>query len=970
MSRFSRLFVSSAILLSTTSAAWSQSQSVYGSIRGRAVDPSGASVPGANVTVTNNAVGFNRTVTTSSDGYYTLVNLPLGTYTVSFAAQGFSALKVDSVVLNAGTEATIDGNLRIGSAGEEVNVTAANASIDPTNLNIQRTLDPREVENLPLTSRNPYNYIIFQPGVSGHPNPELGIPRTINTNGLLDRINYQMDGMANTESDRIGLRLFPIGNIFVKEVQTVSNSANPEYGWTTGNVYNVISNNGTNSYHGLVQYLQRWQTATAYPLLSTPGSAKPDLQLKDFSANAGGKILKDKLFFFGSYEQLKRGVPSPVTITPANAAAIGLGSDQLQAAPGLLNGKFALGRLDWTINPKNQVMVRYNYFLNNFPYNTQVGTLNARSVGANYRDRAHVFGVQWISTISDHLVNEFRASLPLRSSVTSAATPSNAPTVVITNVATFGASPAGGTTYFEKQPSGSENISYTRGKHDMKAGFVLSAIQQRQRSATFNTYTFPNLNAYLSAVNGSNRYSYGQFSSQTDTSGIGYASLFYGGYVQDTYHATPKIVVMGGLRWDRFQSPRSNTNALYPDSRTFNIPGANFAPRLGVSYRVTDKTVLKTSAGMFYQATPTNLWYSALIFDGSNKLNTYTYSPTQAGAPSFPNIPSSTGTVATQNVVTASPRFKNEYTWNFNTQITQQLSAHDSITIGYILSNGRNLLYQHNINLQNPIGVLADGRPVFNSTVAANRPDQRFGQVTRVESGANSSFNALVLNYTLNPVRGLQLNANYTWSHTITDAPEVYTFEQSVNISDTTNRKRDRGNSYVNRPSAFNMTAVLEPEFHFGNRFGNKLANSNRLALLANLSSGDQANLIATVTGTGVLPQLNGDPSTTTVQRPAFVGRNTFRSPSIYQVDARYTRTFGTYFDRLQPSFLLEANNIFNHQNITGLSLSQPVYGFITNGTAVQNANAGLPVAGSSITTTRTTVLEARIVQWGVAVRF
>jgi len=969
MSRLSRLFVSSALVLSAAPAAWSQSQSINGSISGRALDPSGASVAGATITVANSAVGFSKTVTTANDGFYTLANLPLGTYTVKFEASGFANLTVQNVVLNAGTQADINGDLRVGSAGEEVNVTASNVGIDPTNLNVERTLDSREVENMPLTSRNPYNYIIFQPGVSGHPNPELGIPRTINTNGLLDRINYQMDGMANTESDRTGLRLFPIGNIFVKEVQTVSNSANPEFGWTTGDVYNVISNNGTNQFHGLLQYLQRWQTATAYPLLSN-GGIKPDLQLRDFSGNIGGPIIKDKLFFFGSYEQIKRGIPSPVTINRNIATEIGLGSDQLVDAPGMLNGKFALGRLDWTINSKNQAMLRYNYFINDFPYNTQVGGLNAHSVGSNFKDRAHVFGFQLISTINDHLVNEFRATLPLRSSSHVAAVPSNAPTIVITNVATFGASPAGGDIYFEKQPSGSENISYTRGKHDIKAGFVLSAVQQRQRSVSYNQYTFDTKDAYLLAKNGTNLYSYSKFTSQTDVTGVGYASLFMGGYAQDTFRATPKLVLMGGLRWDRFKSPNANPNAPYPDSRSFRSPGGNFSPRFGLSYRLADKTIFKASAGTFYQSTPTNLWYSALNFDGSNRLDTYTYTPNQAGAPSFPNIPSTTETFAQQDVITVSPKFKNEYTWNINAKITQQLSSHDSLTVGYILSNGRNLMYLHNINLQNPIGVLADGRPVFNPDLNASRPDPRFGQVNRAESGANSSFNALVVNYTLTPVRGLQLNANYTWSHTITDAPEVYTFEQSVNISDTTNRKRDRGNSYVNRPSAFNMTAVLEPEFHFNSRFGNTLANSNRLAILANMSSGDAANLIAAVpTNQGYLSQLNGDKSTSSVQRPAFVGRNTYHSPNIYQIDARYTRTFGTYFGRLQPSFLLEANNVFNHSNVTGLTLTQQVYGFNPSLTAAQNARAGLPSDGT-IKTTRSTVLEARIVQWGVAVRF
>jgi len=956
-----------AAFLATAPAAFTQSQSINGTIRGRASDPSGASIGAATVTIANSALGVTRTTQTASDGYYTFINLPLGTYTVSFTAPGFSTLNVKAVELNAGTEAVVDGGLKIGSSGTdtEVTVTAENTGVDPTNLNIQRTLDNREVENLPLTSRNPYNFILFQPGVSGHPNAELGIPRTINTNGLLDRINYQMDGMVNTQSDRYGLRLFPIGNIFVKEVQTVSNPSAPEYGWTAGDVYNVISNSGTNAYHGLFQYLRRWQDATAYPLLTNKATTpvKPNLQLDDYSANAGGRIVKDKLFFFGSYEHLNRGIPAPVTISPANAAAIGIGADQLVTAPGLLHGTLVDARLDWNISSRNQAFLRYNYFRNAFPFNTQVGGINTRSTGADYRDRAHVFGAQLITTLSPHLLNELRASIPLRANEHFASVPTNGPAIVITNIAAFGASSNVGDQYTEKQPSGSDNISYVRGAHNIKAGFLLSQIEQRQRLLSFSRYTFATIGAYQQALNGTNPRAYTLFESQQDPNGLGYASLSYGAFAQDTWQLTPKLVAVYGLRYDRFSSPKANAAALYPDSRRFNVPKTNFAPRLGFTYRATPSTILKASAGIFYETVPTNLWFNALNLDGSNRTGSFSYSPTQAGSPAFPNIPSATGNVPVQNPTTVSPAFKNEYTWNINAQISQEFSSHDSLTIGYIMANGRNLMYQRNVNLINPIGTLADGRPVFSTAVsAATRADPRFNQVNEVFSGANSSFNALLFSYTLRPVHGLQLNANYTWSHTISDSPEVNTFEQSLPISDTTNLKRDRGNSVVNRPNAFNLTAVLEPQIRFTNPFARVAANGNRLAILANLSSGDQANILAST------PTLNGDASTGSVGRPAFVGRNTARGFAVCQVDARYTRTFPSLFERIEPSFLIEANNLFNHNNLTGLSTTQPVQPFIVGGTAARNANAGISVGAP--TRVRTTVLEARIVQFGFAARF
>ena len=220
---------------------WAQSESINGTIRGRVSDPSDQPVAGSHVTAVNNATGYTRSIASAEDGYYVIASLPIGTYTVTITKNGFETLKFTEIVLQAGREAVVDGALRLGSVSTSIEVSGGAPVVDPARTNISRTISEAEVETLPLTSRNPYNWIMFQPGVSGHPNPELGIPRTLNTNGFVDRVNYQMDGMTDTESDRYGLRLFPISSVYVSEVQTVSNSFAPEFGGTTGNIYNVIT---------------------------------------------------------------------------------------------------------------------------------------------------------------------------------------------------------------------------------------------------------------------------------------------------------------------------------------------------------------------------------------------------------------------------------------------------------------------------------------------------------------------------------------------------------------------------------------------------------------------------------------------------------------------------------------------------------------------------------------------------------
>src|SRR5690242_3371363 len=352
--QMSRLRAVLSIFLLTALGAFAQSQAINGSIRGRVADSAGAAVPGAKITILNDATGFSRNLNSDEDGYYVFPNLPLGAYTVTIQKEGFTTERHPGVTLTAGTEAVVEAQLKVGAVTTEIEVVGGAPIIEPSRVSTGRTITTDEIENLPLTSRNPYNFIIFQPGVSGHPNPELGIPRTLNMNGLLDRINYQMDGMVDTESDRYGLRLFPISDIYVREVQTVSNSFAPEFGGTAGNIFNVITNSGTNQPHGEFSFIGRPTDASARSILLASNKDATSIDLHDWAANASGPLVKDKLFVFGGYEHLLRGLPSPNTINPISAAQLGLPASLLDTAPSVQHAQFLNLRADWVINEKHQ----------------------------------------------------------------------------------------------------------------------------------------------------------------------------------------------------------------------------------------------------------------------------------------------------------------------------------------------------------------------------------------------------------------------------------------------------------------------------------------------------------------------------------------------------------------------------------------------------------------------------------------
>lgn len=937
-----------ALLVLAASAVFGQTQAINGAIRGRVTDPGGAPVPGATVEATSVDTGFARTFQTSDDGYFVFPNLPLGTWTVTVKKEGFETMRQTGITLNAGTQAEIDAKLVVGQVNTSVEVTGGAPVLEPSRLETGRTISHEEVDNLPLTSRNPYNFILFQPGVSGHPNAELGIPRTINTNGLLDRINYQMDGMVNTESDRYGLRLFPISDIYVREVQTVSNSFAPEFGGTSGDIFNVITNSGSNQTHSEFYYIGRPVDANARPTLLALSQPKPDLTLTDFAVNGSGPIIKDKLFIFGGYEHLTRGLPVANTINPSQAAQIGLAPALLATAPSVQHAQFLNFRLDWIINQKHQLFVRYNYFRNEYPFNTAVGGKNALDVAADFRDRAHIAGFQLLSTFTPNLLNEFRASDPYRNEAHLADPLTDTGVqVVISGIATFGGSSAIGDHFAEKIPSVSDNVTWIHGNHTFKAGYGFQAINDNQVGNVYSRYTFSDIASYLAAKSGAKPMGYSTYATVLGVPGTHYKSLFQDFFVQDSWKIRPNLTFNYGVRYDRFAGPPGEANAPFAWTQHFRTPNGNFAPRVGLAYSPNSRTVVRVNAGIFYEAPPTNLWYNALTNDGSSKSFVSTLQPNSAGAPSFPNVLAFIAGAApvTPAITTVTPNFKNAYTLNANVQVERQFSKNDSLMVGYTHTGARNQGYLRNLNLTNPIGLLADGRPIF-STSVSSRVYPQFGNITLQDIGAIADYEALLAHYKHQFATGYAASISYTWSHSISDAPDANSFEQNVAIEDPTNRRRDRGNSSVNRPQALTGSLFFQPEVKNGNAIWRRLANDNQLTLLANVSSGDEVNFTSN-------KNLNND--TLATSRPLYFARNLGRGANVYQFDARYTRTFFTLHERFKPKFFAEVNNIFNHKNITTYNSTLTV-----DSTGAAAAPSVLVPTGS--------VLESRIVQLGLRV--
>lgn len=290
-------------------ATFSVAQITGSTILGTVTDTSGAAIAGAQVTATNTATTFSRTVTTNTEGEYRIEFLPVGDYTVTVSSPGFKKEVRTEVVLTVAQPARVDARLQVGQVNEAVQVTSEVPAVNTTNPEIGRTVETQEIENLPLVNRNIYTLLTLTPGVQSNQNSiVLGFPeqRTF-INGGVDAgagsVNYYLDGGNNMTGIRNTGNILPNPDA-IQEFRVETNNYNAQYGRFQNGVVNVLTKSGTNNIHGSAFEFVRNTIFNANDWGSTLPT--PALHRNQFGATLGGPIIKNKTFFFASYGGLRQ----------------------------------------------------------------------------------------------------------------------------------------------------------------------------------------------------------------------------------------------------------------------------------------------------------------------------------------------------------------------------------------------------------------------------------------------------------------------------------------------------------------------------------------------------------------------------------------------------------------------------------------------------------------------------------------
>ena len=282
------------------------------------------------------------------------------------------------------------------------------------------------MHNLPLVARNPYNFALVQPGVTGIENVEFGVPR-LAANGASMRINYMIDGNTNTEKDRAGLRLLPMSEVMIQEVKVVTTGFAPEFGQTMGMVYNAVTPSGTNTFQGEGSYLFRRNPFSAFPFFFGCGSTTPAANCPAIAAvrrpatsrarhqgrhRHRGRRRPDHQEQAVLLRRLGADAPRPVVDQPDHgrrrrSSRRSASSRSRPPRPNVQTGKFAIGKGDYQINGNNRLTARWIRFHNDAPYNSGGGTATLERA-TNFLDAMDSSAAQLVSSLGSNKLNEFR----------------------------------------------------------------------------------------------------------------------------------------------------------------------------------------------------------------------------------------------------------------------------------------------------------------------------------------------------------------------------------------------------------------------------------------------------------------------------------------------------------------------------------------------------------------------------------
>jgi len=772
MSKIVKLFSVSLLVFVLSAVAFAQS-TVTGSIGGVVTNPAKEVVSGASVTAKNIGTNKEDTATTDDTGRFKVPNLQPGVYAVTVNSSGFSPMTVENVTVEVGRETGLEIALSVGPVTGTVEVSAEAPAINTIQPDFATNLNQTSINELPVNGRRWSNFAILTPGTV--PDGNFGLISFRGISGLLN--NSTVDGGDNNQgffSEERGRTrsAYSISQAAIREFQVNTSNFAAEYGRSAGGVINAITKSGTNEFHGsafLYARNNKWGARNPNTFITqlingvpTRVALKPVDERYQFGGTIGGPIVKEKAFFFVSYDEQKRDFPGVAvfstanylsTVNRSNLTSRGLTNAQIDSTLDFLTSltgetprrgdqRLFLPKLDWYITPNNQFTATYNRLRWNSPAGVQTGATVTRSRTGFGDDFVEVdsLNLRLNSTLTPQFLNEFRfqwadelnsafAQPPLPGEPTTAN--GFSPQITLTNGLTSGkanfldrvALPD------ERRFQVADSLTYTTGNHTFKFGADINRVRDIDENlfTGAGAYTYGNINDFIvDYVNfssgGALRTANTACSTSTRIAGKCYTSNYTQGFgpprfqfnttdwaffAQDEWRATPRLTLNLGLRWDYEQFPEPFlVNSALPQTANKPADKNNFGPRIGFAVDASGdgKTSLRGGYGIYYGRINGTIIINSLINTGlSTGQAVSSVAATSSASPIFPNILSS-APAGTAAVNYFRDGFQNPLIHQGDFIVEREVARNTVISASYLFSFGKHLTTFVDTNLNPPSG--------------------------------------------------------------------------------------------------------------------------------------------------------------------------------------------------------------------------------------------------------------------------
>jgi Carboxypeptidase regulatory-like domain len=928
-------------------------------LNGTVTDPTGRVLPGVEVVALQDSTGLRRTTVTSGSGSYEIPELPVGLYTVAFSHEGFQPLTFADVIEEVAKTRTLNVSLKVGGAKEHVEVPLSEPLLDQTTNSLGATIEREQAQQLPLNGRNWANLTTLVPAAidTGGSNQ-----RSVRFAGRgRDDNNFTYDGIDATniinQAQQPYVRLaIPLGTI--EEFRVDPLLATAEEGATAGGQLALTSSSGTDAFHGSVFEFLRNDAFDARQPIDSLNPKQPPFHLNQFGGAFGGPIIRNKTFFYVSYEGYRQMlgqtlpgfVPNDALRTKILATSPALApivngfphgqrsydaNTDIFVGEGsqIVNEDSGMFRIDHRFSEKTTAFIRAN--IDEARSNVPLGTNNYLNDQTQSTSSPVNSVIELLHVFSPALVNEVKFGF-------------NRSTAINTNVNTTGlvyavsspftalsnnrVSSGVGNSY-----SWLDNLTSVMGKHVIKAGAEVRRIQMNQGSSANGKITFPTVNALVN-----NQVSSANLTNAQPILGLRKTQVY--GYLQDEFKLRSNLTLNLGARYSFFgifheAHGRSNPfDFATCGPQGFCGVGAGFGqqnyadidPRIAFAWapeRFGSKTVIRGGFGTYHedgQLDDQNL-------PNSNIVLRYSLSSKSQPGLSFPIDPFLEDTTGIISPRAQDRRRKDTYDTQWGLSLQQTLPSEIVATVSYVGSKGTHLLTLSEVNLIDPL--------------TGTRPYKAFGQVDWRGTENNSSYQGLSVAVKRSFSHGFLFAANYMWSHEIDDGSNGSGDGDSLVAQNVSCLPCERASGAFDARHVLNFNTIYELPF------GASKAHLSSPGILRTIfGSWEVSSLVNARTGFPVNVTIDRSSAATpdgntNNQRPDLVPgvpltppggqsirawinpaafaapasgtwgnapRNPLRAPAAWQIDAGISKRL-LLTERVQLQFRTDIFNIFNH---------------------------------------------------------